>query len=76
MDLSLLTSICSELGLKNIAVRYDGQFMLWLENESEKPILVRILKKVIWLPLKVFFKIIPVKSKYFSPYIIITAQKS
>jgi SAM-dependent methyltransferase len=76
MDLSLLTKICSELGLKNIEVRYDGQFMLWLENESEKPILVRIFKKAIWLPFKVFFKIFPIESKYFSPYIVVTAQKS
>lgn len=75
MDLGLLTTICSELGLQKIDVRYNGLFMVWLEREYEKPYLVRLLKNIIWLPLKVFFKLIPIETKYFSPYIVISAQK-
>jgi SAM-dependent methyltransferase len=75
MDLDLLHNTCKTLGLTNIETRYDGKFMLWFERENEKSFFVRLLKKVIWLPLKVFFKIIPIDTKAFSPYIIITAKK-
>jgi SAM-dependent methyltransferase len=75
MDLDLLHNTCKTLGLTNIETRYDGKFMLWFERENEKPFFVRLLKKVVWLPLKVFFKIIPVDTKAFSPYIIVTAKK-
>ena len=75
MDLDLLRNFCQELGLIQVETRYDGKFMLWFERENEKPFLVRLLKKTLWLPLKVFFKIIPFESKAFSPYIIITAKK-
>lgn len=75
MDLDLLRQACQDLGLQNIEVRYDGKFMLWLEREQEKPLWVRLLKKTLWLPLKVLFKILPFETKAFSPYIIITAQK-
>jgi SAM-dependent methyltransferase len=75
MDLELLHDICKKLGLTNIKTRYDGKFMLWFERENEKPFFVRLLKKVIWLPLKVFFKIISIDTKAFSPYITVTAKK-
>ncbi len=75
MDLDLLRNVCQSLGLSQIETRYDGKFMLWFERENEKPLFVRILKKVVWLPLKVFFKIIPIDTKAFSPYIIVTAKK-
>lgn len=75
MDLDLLHNACQELGLTEIQTRYDGKFMLWFERENDKPLWVRLLKKAIWLPLKVFFKIIPIDTKAFSPYIIVTAKK-
>ena len=75
MDLKLLKNICQDLSLKNIEVRYDGRFMLWFENENQRPIVGRILKKILWLPFKVFFKIIPIETKAFSPYIVLAAQK-
>ncbi|MES2795162.1 MAG: methyltransferase domain-containing protein [Bacteroidota bacterium] len=75
MNLSLLTNICQDLGLKEISAKYDGKFMIWLENESQKPWAVRVLKKLIWLPLKIIFKLIPIDTKLFSPYIILTAQR-
>lgn len=76
MNLALLENICKELNLKNIKVAYDGKFMIWLENEAEKPILIRLLKKIIWLPFKIIFKLIPIETQYFSPYIVVTAQKN
>ncbi|MFD1145237.1 class I SAM-dependent methyltransferase [Larkinella insperata] len=75
MDLDRLRKAGERLGLKNIQVYYDGRFMLWLEREHEKPLLGRILRKVLWLPLKVFFKLVPVETKAFSPYIVLTATK-
>ena len=75
MDLKLLKNICQDLSLKNIEVRYDGRFMLWFENKNQRPIVGRILKKILWLPFKVFFKIIPIETKAFSPYIVLAAQK-
>jgi SAM-dependent methyltransferase len=75
MDLDFLNNICKQIGLIDIQTKYSGKFMLWLENESEKPFLVRIFKKIIWLPFKIFFKIVPIDTKAFSPYIIVTAKK-
>ena len=76
MDLDLLKTLCQALGLQNIEARYDGKFMLWFERENEKPLLGRILKKILWLPLKVLTKIIPIETKMLSPYIVLTAKKS
>lgn len=75
MNIEYLTEICQEIGLKDISVNYSGGFMLWLENESKQPFWVKIFKKMCWLPLKIFFKIIPIETKYFSPYILITANQ-
>ena len=75
MDLELLKNVCQALGLKNIEARYDGKFMLWFENENQRPILGRMLKKILWLPIKIFFKIVPIETKAFSPYIVLVAQK-
>ena len=75
MDLELLKNVCQALGLKNVESRYDGKFMLWFENENQRPILGQMLKKILWLPIKIFFKIIPIETKAFSPYIILIAQK-
>ncbi len=75
MDIDFLKVICKNLNLKQIDVRYDGRFMLWLENESKKPLWVRLLKKTLWLPIKIFFKIVPIETRTFSPYIVVSAVK-
>jgi trans-aconitate methyltransferase len=75
MDIELLEGICKELNLKNIQVYYNGRFMLWLENENQKSIWARLFKRILWLPIKIFFKIVPIETKAFSPYIVITASK-
>jgi hypothetical protein len=66
---------CEKLGLKKISVSYTGGFMLWLENEKIQPTWVKLLKKACWLPLKIFFKIFPIQTKAFAPYILIQAEK-
>lgn len=75
MDLTLLTSICEQAGLKEVKASYFGRFSVWLENESQKSSGVRLFKKLIWLSGKVFTKIIPFESKGLSPYIIVIAKK-
>lgn len=75
MDIDLLTTICQHLNLKNIDVNYSGGFMLWLENESTQPLWVKAFKKACWLPLKIFFKLVPIQTKAFAPYILIKAEK-
>lgn len=75
MDPKLLASICEQAGLEVLQSRYFGNFSLWLENEQQKPLSVRLLKKTLWLAGKVFTKIIPFNSKVLSPYIILEARK-
>ncbi|MGY3055043.1 SAM-dependent methyltransferase [Pedobacter sp. UYEF25] len=75
MNLELLKSICEEAGLKDVEASYFGKFSVWLENEKEKPISVRMLKKLVWITGKVFTRIIPTERKSLSPYIVLTARK-
>lgn len=75
MDLDYLRTICNELELKNIKVQYSGIFTIWLEEIHKKPWFIRAFKNICWLPLKILFKIIPIETKMFSPYIYILAQK-
>lgn len=75
MDINFLSSICTHLGLKNVQVSYTGGFMLWLENEASQPAWVKLFKKACWLPLKIFFTLIPIQTKTFAPYLLIIAEK-
>jgi hypothetical protein len=75
MDITFLQKICNELNLEKVDIKYTGGFMIWLENESTQPIWVKLFKKACWLPIKLFFKLVPIETKFFSPYILITAQK-
>lgn len=76
MDPALLEGICKKAGLTVVQSRYFGHFSLWLEDEKQKPMVVRLLKKTMWLTGKVFTKIFPFNSKTLSPYIILEARKS
>lgn len=75
MNPTILKNILDELGLKNTSAGYLGKFGIWLERENQQPSWVRIFKKAVWFTGKVITKIIPVDSKLFSPYIVITASK-
>ncbi len=75
MNPALLASICEKAGLKEVNVGYFGKFSVWLENEKQKSVLVRLFKKSVWLSGKVLTKLIPFESKALSPYIVLTAKK-
>ncbi len=75
MDLELLASICHELGLKNVQVKYINRFSVWLENKIEKPFWVNMFVKTVWYLGKIVTKLIPFESKFLSPYILVQAQK-
>jgi SAM-dependent methyltransferase len=76
MDIQYLHDHCKNAGLKNIEVRYSGYFSLWLENARERPMWIRLVMKLTWLPIKAFFKLFPFNTKAFSPYIVIVADKA
>jgi hypothetical protein len=75
MDVELLRTICHKLGLTSVEVNWFGRFGIWLEREHEKSLFARVLKKITWFVGKVIFKIIPVDSRMFSPYIALVAKK-
>lgn len=75
MDPDLLRSIAERNGLTVLKSAYFGGFSIWLENEKEKPLLVRLLKKATWLLGKVFIKVFSFESKLLSPYIILEAKR-
>ncbi len=75
MDPKLLKEICKRAGLEVVQSRYFGRFSLWFENESQKPIAVRLLKKTTWLAGKLFTRLFPFDSRALSPYIILEARK-
>lgn len=74
MDPDFLRETCASLGLHDIDVHYEGRFMLWLENEEQQPAWVKAFLKATWLPSKVFFKVVPLESRQFSPYLVISAR--
>lgn len=74
MDINLLKNICEKANLKDIKVNYYGRFTVWLENEQQKPVGVKLLKKLIWITGKVVTKLIPFDSKGLSPYIVLEAR--
>ncbi|MGF1924613.1 MAG: class I SAM-dependent methyltransferase [Bacteroidia bacterium] len=75
MDPKLLADICKSAGLDVVQARYFGRFSVWLENEKDKSLGVRVLKKSIWLTGKLFTKLFAFDSKQLSPYILIEAKK-
>lgn len=74
MDLNFLRQLCKSLGLQNIEVFYYGKFSLWLEKNIKGKILGKILRKILYLPGKVFFTFLNVESRFFSPYIVVKAK--
>ncbi len=75
MDPNLLAKICADAGLEVIQSRYFGKFSLWLENEKQKSVGVRLLKKSLWLAGKLFTTVFAFDSKLLSPYIVLEAKK-
>jgi SAM-dependent methyltransferase len=75
MDKVFLKNCAKDCGLVDIETFYFGKFSIWLENISTKNIAFRTIFKIIWLAGKIFTKLIPVESKFFSPYTILIAKK-
>lgn len=75
MNPGYLESICKKAGLQHVNARYTGGFSVWLEDEKQKPLHAKFIKRLVWVTGKVFNKILPFESKQFSPYIILVAQK-
>lgn len=75
MDPAFLADVCRKLDLTEVKAGYYGKFGIWLERESAQPLPVRLLKKLTWLTGKVITRLIPVESRLFSPYIVVTAVK-
>jgi SAM-dependent methyltransferase len=73
MDLDLLKTACKDLGLKEIEAYYHFKFSVWLENKSEQTGIAKVLVKAIWVAGKVVTKLVPVESKWLSPYIVVKA---
>jgi SAM-dependent methyltransferase len=76
MDINLLKDICKKFNLTDIKVNYYGHFSVWFENEQQKPMGVRLFKKIVWLAGKAVTKIIPFNSKSLSPYIVLQAKSA
>jgi SAM-dependent methyltransferase len=76
MDCKYLRKTCDELPLKDIEVQYYGYFSIWLEENAKHKAVARILRAILFYPLKAFFKTLRWNTKYFAPYIVLTATKS
>ena len=75
MDPELLAKIAKDLNLILVKASYWGRYSVWLENKDQKSGLTKAFIKSIWFVGKVATKLIPVESKWLSPYIVLEAQK-
>lgn len=75
MSRGYLVSLCKSLGLDVLDCQYYMSFGIWLEPYPPKPLWQRLLVRALWLPGKVWSKLLPIKSRWFSPYIVLLAQR-
>lgn len=75
MDPKLLAGICEQAGLAVSQSRFFGNFSIWLHEEEQKPLMLRLFKKSLWLGGKILTKLFPFNSRQLSPYIILEARK-
>ncbi len=74
MDIKFLKDLSEEMNLKVINCSYYGKFTVWLENEKNKTPFANLIKTLIWVLGKLFLNNNKIKSKWFSPYIILEAR--
>ncbi len=74
MDPEYLAGICRKLGLKDVQAGFHGKFSVWLEKKPGTSLAAKAITRSIWVAGKVVFKLLPVESRFFSPYIILTAR--
>jgi hypothetical protein len=75
MDLSFLSSLAKDLGLKEVKTYYTGGFSTWLENKESKSAIDKAIVKTIWYAGKIVSKVLRTENKLLSPYIILEAKK-
>ncbi len=75
MDTKYLAAILEEVGMKSIKSSYFGRYSVWLENKDQKSGTTKAFIKTIWFIGKVFTKLLPIESKFLSPYIVLEARK-
>jgi SAM-dependent methyltransferase len=71
MEIANLKKIIEKLQLKNTKIEYTAKPMLWLANNNTNNNFIRSGVRL----LSFFLKLIPIKCKFLSPYIIISATK-
>jgi len=72
MDIAYLSEILNSLQLKNVKIEFSSKPMLWLSKQDD--FVNSIVRKIVKI-LSYFVKLFPLRSKYLSPFIVITAQK-
>ncbi|MBN8703426.1 MAG: class I SAM-dependent methyltransferase [Bacteroidetes bacterium] len=75
MDINFLKHTCEELKLSSISVSYYGGFSIWLEDMGKLNSLNKLFFYTLKFVGKAVSKIIPLKNRLFSPYIIIRAKR-
>ena len=73
MDMDFLKSIMDQLPVKDVFVDYVGKPMVWLEPDASRN---SKFKRMAVKTLSYSIKLIPIKGKFLSPYIIIRANKN
>lgn len=72
MEKDHLRNICESLGLREIMVEYSKKPMIWLEPKA------RMMNKLLRYPVKLLsyaLKLFPIRCRFLSPFIILTAKK-
>lgn len=73
MDMDFLKSIMDQLPVKDVFIDYVGKPMVWLEPDASRN---SKFKRMAVKTLSYSIKLIPIKGKFLSPYIIIRANKN
>ncbi len=71
MEMNRLKKIMSTFSLKNPKIEYTRKPIVWLEPKAKTSKSIRQMVKLLSYAIKLF----PVKGKWLSPYIVITARK-
>jgi len=72
MKIELLKDIMGQMPVKNVYIDYIGKPSLWLEPKATRS---NKIKRMIVKLASYFVKLFPIKGKFLSPYIIVSANK-
>ena len=71
MEIDRLKEIMATFSLKDLRVEYTRKPIVWLEPKAKTSPMIRRFIKIISYAIKLF----PIKGRWLSPYIVITARK-